>query len=222
MGGTYTMNAEQAAQAARAHWPADRRAHALGRLVGTEKDVERLGRLMPKGVRLVVMTAEGAPPGPGARGLRRSGLLPREGEGRLSSMLRWRHFRPEGAGCAADRCHTPELRASDPDGGLRALVIAIHAETVQPVPLARLDPGLAQRDIHLLVGRVNALQIWQQQSAAIASFDDHAVPLRVQVTQVLRCAPASPSTSTDISRSASSFTRSGGKRGSRVAALMAF
>ncbi len=58
MGGTYTMNAEQAAQAAERIGPQIVVPMHWGRLVGTEKDVERLSRLMPKGVRLVVMTAE--------------------------------------------------------------------------------------------------------------------------------------------------------------------
>ncbi|NLT72886.1 MAG: MBL fold metallo-hydrolase [Chloroflexi bacterium] len=56
MGGTYTMNADQAAQAAARigakvvvpmHW---------GRLVGTERDVERMQSLMPEGARLIVLS----------------------------------------------------------------------------------------------------------------------------------------------------------------------
>jgi L-ascorbate metabolism protein UlaG (beta-lactamase superfamily) len=58
MGGTYTMNAEQAAQAAETIDPQVVVPMHWGRLVGTEKDVERLRKLMPKGVRLVVMTPE--------------------------------------------------------------------------------------------------------------------------------------------------------------------
>ena len=58
MGGTYTMNADQAAAAASAIHPQVVVPMHWGRLVGTEKDVERLMRLMPAAVRLVVMTAE--------------------------------------------------------------------------------------------------------------------------------------------------------------------
>lgn len=58
MGGTYTMNAEQAAQAAARIGPKIVVPMHWGRLVGTEKDVERLGALVPEGVRLAVMSPE--------------------------------------------------------------------------------------------------------------------------------------------------------------------
>jgi L-ascorbate metabolism protein UlaG (beta-lactamase superfamily) len=58
MGGTYTMNAEEAAQAAGRlvtrmvvpmHW---------GDIVGTQADVERLRQLMPSGIELIVLKPE--------------------------------------------------------------------------------------------------------------------------------------------------------------------
>jgi len=59
MGGTYTMDAEQAAQAAARIRPRVVVPMHWGRLVGTRDDVKRLERSMPADVRLIVMTPEG-------------------------------------------------------------------------------------------------------------------------------------------------------------------
>ena len=58
MGGTYTMDAEQAAQAAARIRPQIVVPMHWGRLVGTQRDVDRLKSLMPEGVRLVTMVPE--------------------------------------------------------------------------------------------------------------------------------------------------------------------
>jgi len=58
MGGTYTMDAEQAAQAAARIRPQIVVPMHWGRLVGTQRDVDRLKSLMPDGVRLVTMVPE--------------------------------------------------------------------------------------------------------------------------------------------------------------------
>jgi L-ascorbate metabolism protein UlaG (beta-lactamase superfamily) len=58
MGGTYTMNAEQAAEAAAMIHPQIVVPMHWGRLVGSEEDVRRLEALMPEGVQLAVMEAE--------------------------------------------------------------------------------------------------------------------------------------------------------------------